>query len=1147
MSGAACSTCGTAAPAGARFCPQCGSAQWLACGACGALNAASHRFCSACGQGLQAAAAPAAATAPAAAPPADARTDHAERRQITVMFCDLADSTAMANGSDPEDFREIVHAYHEAAVKVIQDLGGHVAQYLGDGLLVYFGYPRAHEDAAARALHAAQRIVSALPALNARLGLVPPQTLRVRIGVHTGLVVVGDVGAGARMEQLAIGDAPNIAARLQGVAPPDGVVASAVTRNLVREPMDWRDLGELSLKGIAQPLRAYALGGEGATTGGGQREEAPLVGRESESAFLDGAWGSARAGAGTVVLVSGEPGIGKSRLLAAARERVARDGGRMLLFRCSPYHMASDMHPVIEWLEHALAFVPGEAPSARYDRLAQALHGNAPPAPSGPSGPTGPKAGPKAGPTDELELLAALLGLPLPEGHEAPRLTPQIAKQRTQAALVRWLLAQSVHEPLMLAFEDLHWADPSTLAFIQAVTGELAGAPLMLLATFRPEFEPPWPAAPRTVRLALERLTRAGIEAIVARLTGGRRLPEAVLRQIVANTDGVPLFVEEFTRTVLESGALQAHADRFELRSDLLTGLIPESLRDSLAARLDRLGAGRSVARHAAVIGRRFEASLVAALAGLTAQQVDEGLTELTHAGLVYRVDVHASSERYEFKHALVQAAAYESLLRRERTLLHTRVAQQIESRLPELAERQPELLAWHLTESQQWVPAVQRWLLAGQRCLARSANQEAITHLRAGLALVPQLPVGAREGLELALLSTIGPALIATTGFGSPPVGEAYTRARQLCEVMQDRPEFFPSLWGSWVYHMVSGRLAASQQIAEQMLELGQRTGDPAMRVEAHWTMGNSLFWLGQLAAADEQLVLTPQCYDRERHAGNALLYGQDPAVAAECYRSYTLWALGCPDQALDAHARASQRAAQRDHIFTTGWVLAFGFMLRMFRREPRQALSAAEATLAFSTEHGHPFWTAAAMVVRGWARARMAQGADATEFDAGLSQLREGLALYEMTGSQVVQTLWYALLAELELDAGRLPEARAALDAGFAKAEVVGERLSEIELWRIQAEWCARQTTPDRVQAQHSFMHALALAHECGARSYGLRAATGLHRLLASAGDAAALQPSPLPALLAGFSEGMDTPDLHDARAALAAASRAADTMNP
>jgi len=1140
MSDPACSTCGTAVPLGARFCPQCGTARSLPCGTCGTLNAAGHRFCSACGQGLHTAqAAPAEAAhasvpAPPTPTPAQTRTDHAERRQITVMFCDLADSTAMANGRDPEDFREIVHAYHEAAVKVIQDLGGHVAQYLGDGLLVYFGYPRAHEDAAARALHAAQGILGVLPALNARLGLTSPQTLRVRIGVHTGLVVVGDVGAGARMEQLAIGDAPNIAARLQGVAPPDGVVASAVTRNLVREPMDWRDLGELALKGIAQPLRAYALGGDGATTtGGAQREEAPLIGRESESAFLDGAWASARAAAGTVVLVSGEPGIGKSRLLAAACECVARDGGRTLLFRCSPYHTASDLHPVIDWLERALAFVPGEAPSARYGRLAQALHGNAP------NGPTGTN--------DELELLAALLGLPLPEGHEPPRLTPQIAKQRTQAALVRWLLAQSAHEPLMLAFEDLHWADPSTLVFIQALTGELAGAPLMLLVTFRPEFEPTWPAAPRTVRLSLERLTRAGIEAIVSRLSGGRRLPDAVLRQIVANTDGVPLFVEEFTRTVLESGALQAHGDRFELRSDLLTGLIPESLRDSLAARLDRLGAGRSVARHAAVIGRRFEASLVAALAGLTAQEVDDGLTELTHAGLVYRVDVHASSERYEFKHALVQAAAYESLLRRERTLLHARVAQQIESRLPELAERQPELLAWHLTESQQWVPAVQCWLLAGQRCLARSANQEAISHLRAGLALVPHLPGDVREGLELALLSTIGPALIATTGFGSLPVGEAYTRARQLCEVMQDRPEFFPSLWGCWVYHMVSGRLATSRHIAEQMLELGQRTGDPAMLVEAHWTLGNSLFWLGQLAAADEQLALTPRYYDRERDAGNALRYGQDAAVAAECYRSYTLWALGCAEQALDAHARASQLAAQRDHIFTTGWVLAFGFMVRMFRREARQALSAAEATLAFSTEHGHPFWTAAAMVVRGWARARLAQGIDATEFDAGLAQLREGLALYEMTGSQVVQTLWYALLAELELDAGRLSDARAALDAGFAKAEAVGERLSEIELWRIQAEWFARQPVPDRAQAQRHFMHALAMARECGARSYGLRAATGLHRLLAHNGDAAALQASPLPAWLAGFSEGDGTPDLQDARAALAAASRAVHTTTP
>jgi class 3 adenylate cyclase/predicted ATPase len=1074
------------------------------------------------------------AASPALAPPTvpavpaqDARAEYAERRQLTVLFCDLADSTALAGAYDPEDLRELVRAYHQAAGAVIRQYEGHIAQYLGDGLLVYFGYPRAHEDAGTRAVRTAQGIVDALPALNARLALHDAHRLRVRIGIHTGLVVVGDVGMGSRHEQLAIGETPNIAARLQSAAPHDGVVASADTRHLVRDGFDWRDLGLLQLKGLAHPLQAFALrlGAAGPadadTDGAGaaltSADLPPLVGRESESAFLGGAWDSARAGAGTVVLVGGEPGIGKSRLLAAARQLVARDGGDSLQFRCSPYHGGSELHPLKEWMVSALGFMPAEPAAARFHKievaLARAAAGQHP---------------------DELGLLAALLSVPLPAGFEAPRLTPAIAKQRTQDALVRWLLAQAVEQPLLIGFEDLHWADPSTLALIQALAAEVGAERVMLVATFRPEFDPPWPASARTVRLALERLPATSIEAIARRLAGGRSLPEAVMRQIVANTDGVPLFVEEFTRSLLESGALVERGDRFELRGDLLTGMIPLSLRDSLAARLDRLGAGRVLARHAAVVGRRFEASLVGAVAGMAPHQVDEGVQELLQAGLVYRVDAQASPDRYEFKHALVQAAAYESLLKRERIALHARVGQEIVARQPELAESQPELVAYHLGESQQWGAAVQHWLLAGGRSLARSANAEAITQLSAGLALVDHVPVETRAGLELALLSTIGPALIATTGFGSAAVGEVYQRARALCELMQDRPEFFPSLWGSWVYHLVSGQLGTSREIAEQMLQLGQRTGDPALLVEAHWTLGNSLFWMGELEAANAQLALSPSFYDAQAHAGNALVYGQDPAVAAECYRCYALYALGHVDQAVASLERATVLAGQRDHIFTTGWVLAFRFMLHLFRREPAQALEAADRTLAFSSEHGHAFWTAAALTARGWARART------LDREGGVAELRAGIAAYDLTGSKVVQALWYSLLAELELDAGHWAEADAALESGFAIAAETGERVSEIELWRIRGEWHARQPVPALGDARRCLAHALALAQACGARSYALRAATAWHRLLASHpdfdGTGAGANTSPLPALLGSFNEGLDTADLVEARRVLA-----------
>ena len=1019
------------------------------------------------------------------------------------MFCDLADSTAMASGLDPEDFREIVQAYHATTVKVVQDFGGHVAQYLGDGLLVYFGYPRAHENAAARAMHAAQGIVAALPGLNQRLALADTQRLRVRIGVHTGLVVVGDVGSGARHEKLAIGDAPNTAARLQSLAPPDGIVASAATRNLVREALDWNDLGLVRMKGIAAPMQVFSLGAASLPRGQLEvRETTPLVGRQTEAAFIHSAWRSATASAGSVVLVGGEPGIGKSRLLAAARELALQDQASVFVFRCSPYHTASDLHPVTEWLEQALGFLPEESGASRFAKVEQALAGPQGAALSGGDGRPGSAATPQspaqgvdalgtAAWNQEISLLAGLLSLPLPAGREPPHLTPAVSRQRTQAALAHWLLAQALTQPLLLAFEDLHWADPSTLAFIQLLTAEVREARIMIVVTFRPEFTPPWPEAPRTVRLALERLPGADIEAIVRRVTGGVPLPDTVVRQIIAKTDGVPLFVEEFTRTLLESGALLEREGRFEVRGDILAGLIPESLRDSLAARLDRLGTGRAVARHAAVIGRRFDVSLVAQTSGLTADDVEEGVNELVRAGLIYRVDARTSSERYEFKHALVQAAAYDSLLRRERNALHSRVSEEMQARLPELVERQPELLAHHLTESQQWVPAAQRWLVAGQRCLARSANLEAIAHLRSGLALLEHLPPGIREGLELALLSTIGPALIATTGFGSPQVGQVYTRARSLCELMNDRPEFFPCLWGSWVFHLVSGQLKTSLQIAQQMLDLAEKSGDSAILVEAHWTMGNSLFWLGDLVQADHHLAFAARLYDPVAHAGNALVYGQDPAVAAECYRSYCLWGLGQADEALAALDRADALAAARDHIFSTGWALAFRFLVHTYRREPALALQAADRSIGFGAEHSHPFWTAAAMIVRGWAQAQLG------DRSAGLAQFHEGLALYDATGSRVVQTLWYALLAELELDAGQPDQAAAVLDKGFAVAADVGERYSEIELWRLRGRWHAGQGRAGMAEARRCTERALAQAQACNAGSYALRAAEQLKTL--------------------------------------------------
>lgn len=1081
----------------------------IPCPGCGGEIPAAARFCPGCGKPVIGAAAGQAHAALAAASSSSSSlaASTADRRQITILFCDLVDSTGLSGTLDPEDLRELIHDYHRVCAAVISRFDGSIAQYLGDGLLVYFGYPRAHEDDARRALHTALGILESIGGLNERLRRLGTERLRVRIGIHTGLVVVGDVGEG-RQEQLAIGEVPNIAARLQSAAEPDSIVVSGATQRLIRERFDWQDRGELALKGVIQPVHAFSLVRQTVVEGKNlppKRLLKPIAGREAELSLLAAAWKKACGGAGVVISVSGEAGIGKSRLLDALHERALKDRKRALVLRCSPYHATSELHPVVERFEAALGLAHADAPDERFAKLERGLRKLAPS-------------------SESVALLAALVSIPLPAGIDASNLSPVVTRQRTYAALSAWLLGQAMAGPVVIACEDLHWADPSTLEFLALFIQQMAAAPVLLVLTFRPEFNPPWTAPPDAVHITLSRLGGAAAQAIVARLTGGKALPAAILQTVLANTDGVPLFVEEFTSAVLESGLLVEHDDRYELAGDLPAGLIPQTLRDSLTARLDRLGPARTIARHAAVIGRRFDRDLLDAISTESASRVAQGLSELEAADLVH--GVAAAPRQYEFKHALVQVAAYESLLRRDRIDLHMRVAGEMERALPDLVERQPHLLAHHLAGAQQWARAIDRWLAAGQRNLVRSANAEAITNLRTGLSLLPNVPAEQRAPLELALLTTIGPALIATTGFGSTQVGRVYTRARELCDVLEGRAEFFPALWGSWVYHHVRGECRAGQKFAERMLKLAGDTNDDTMRVEAHWTLGNSCYWLGELEEADRHLSAATGFYSPERHAGNALAYGQDPAVAAECYRSFALWMLGLPDQSLAALSRAGALAAARDHPFTTAWALAFEFMVYMYRQEPKAALAAADRALAFCNEQGTPFWISSGIIVRGWARARLG------ELGAGIDEMRQGLQLYEAIGSRVVQPLWFGLLAEALLTAERHAEARAALASGFAIATANEERVSEIDLWRIQGDLDCSEYPEDRERACRSYRRALEMAEQHRAASLGLRAATGLHKALAADGETVA---SPLAALLQAYREGQDTPDVRLARAML------------
>jgi class 3 adenylate cyclase len=736
----------------------------------------------------------------AALPHVERRTPDAERRQLTVMFCDLVDSTPLASQLDPEDWREVVRAYQEAAAAVIQGLDGHVAQYLGDGLLVYFGYPQAHEDDARRAVQTGLDLVEALGALHVRLVQHYGVRLAVRIDIHTGLVVVGEMGGGNRQEQLALGDTPNVAARIQGLAGPDTVVISPATFRLVRGFFLYQDMDTHALKGLMTPVQVYRILGDSAAQSRLDVMDltgfTPLVGRGSEVALLLERWAQSQDGAGQVVLLRGEAGIGKSRLVEVLRERAISGGATQIVFRCSPYHQNSALYPVIDHLQRFLQWQRDESPEAKFDKLEQVLRTYLLPL------------------EDIIPLFAALLSVPLPECYTPLNLTPQQQRQKTHESLVAWLLEEAERQPVLAVWEDLHWADPSTLDVLGLMLDQVSTARMLTLLTCRPEFLPPWTTHAPVTQITLNRLGRAQVEAMIPSLTGNKTLPMEMVEQVIAKTGGVPLFVEELVKMILESGLVREQAACYVLTGPLLPLAIPSTLPDSLMARLDRLAAVREVVQLGATLGREFAYDVLHAVTTMDEIALQRGLRRLVKAELVYQRGLPPQS-RYVFKHALIQDVAYQSLLRSTRQQYHQRIARVLEAQFPETAETQPEVLAHHYTEAGLLTQALAYWQHAGQRALQRSANLEAVSHVTQGLAVLTALPeTPERAHQELALHLTLGPALMNTQGPAASETERAYVRACDLGRQVGDPLQFFPALWGLWYVHLSGGKLQRARTL---------------------------------------------------------------------------------------------------------------------------------------------------------------------------------------------------------------------------------------------------------------------------------------------------------------------------------------------
>jgi class 3 adenylate cyclase/predicted ATPase len=1069
------------------------------------------------------------AAAVATSQPAATVSD-AERRPLTVMFCDLADSTALSARLDPEDLQDVIRAYQETCTGLIQAYGGFVAKYMGDGILVYFGYPKSLEKNAERAVRTGLAIVEAMGGLNAGPGRAKGIEIAVRIGIATGLVMVGEVvGEGLAQERTVIGEAPNVAARLQSLAGRNGIVIGALTKEIAGDAFLYEDLGARELKGITGLVVAWGVAG--LRDAGDERADeaetesgAPpptLVGRDEEVGLLRRAWqGTKDERRGQVVLISGEAGIGKSVLIDGLRAGVLAEGLPRVTFRCSPYHTNSALYPVIEHFKRLAGWQPEDAPAARVAKLeAMIEHYDQP-----------------LGET--LPLLASLLSLPLPEERYPPlTLTPQQQKQQTQDAIIAMTLEAAEQQPLLELWEDLHWADPSTLELLELLIEQAPTASLLMVLTARPEFVPPWPARSHITPITLNRLERQHSEALVNRLAGTRPLPAEVVEHIVAKTDGVPLYVEELTKTILASDILRDTGGRYELTGPLASLAIPDTLQESLMARLDRLPQVRELAQLGSVLGREFAYEMITGLATVGETALQAGLGQLVASELLYQRG-RPPRARYIFKHALVQDAAYQSLLRRTRQQHHQQVAELLESRFPEVVRVQPELLARHYSEAGVTERAVTYWLEAGRRAAGRSAYPEAIAHLHQGLAMLADLaetPERARQ--ELAFQSTLGPVVMATQGYGSSAAAVIYHRARELCRLVGDTEVIYPVLFGVYLLDLVSARYRESIEVANELLELARQAGNSGARAAGHLALGVSLVQAGQPSLACEHFEQSIALLDQEERRPIAFRYGLEVGATANAYWAWSLWLLGYPDRARELGGQTLALLGEVRHPYTESRGLYWNSIVHAFRREWAIVDERAAEAMRSATEHGFALVLAAGRIMQGAALAAGGQGA------AGLQEMQDGLDAYRASGAVFQRSFHLTLLAEV-LGAAGSPEA--GLEALQAAEELVGttgERFWEPEIFRLKGELLLAAPGGTPAVAEACFHQALDLARRQEVKSLELRAATSLARLWAGQGERGKAQDLLAP-VYAWFAEGFDTADLVEARALLDELGAAAPT---
>jgi class 3 adenylate cyclase/predicted ATPase len=1037
--------------------------------------------------------------------------DSAERRQVTVMFSDLVGSTALSARMDPEDLREVISAYQNCVAETVRRFDGFVAKYMGDGALVYFGYPQAHEDDAERAVRAGLELIRALTALGA------PVLLQTRVGIATGLVVVGDlIGAGAAQEQAIVGETTNLAARLQGIAQPNTTIIAEGTRRLLGNLFELDDLGLQYLKGVAGPVSAWAALRPRSVESRFEAMRATgltaLVGREEESELLFRRWSRAKTSEGQVVLISGEAGIGKSRLTAALLERFAGEPHTRLRYFCSPQHTDSAFYPIIGQMERAAGFVYDDKPQAKLDKLDAVL------------GQTS---------SQDAALFAEMLSLPNDGRYPTLDLTPQQRRQKTLEALTSQLAGLSSQNPVLMIFEDAHWADPTSLELFSRVVDRIQTLRVLLIVTFRPEFDPPWIGQPHVTAMTINRLTQRDVGAMIDRVVGNKQLPPSIRQDIIGRTDGVPLFVEEMTKAMLEAES-EGAARRTVAAAPSPTLAVPPSLQASLMARLDRLGAAKQLAQIGAAIGREFTHALLAAVAGKPEAELASALKSLMEAGLLFRhgVPPHAT---YLFKHALVQDAAYGTLLREPKRALHACIAKALESQFADIAEGQPELLAHHWTEAGLIEKAANLWGQAGQRSLERSALIEAVAQFTRALSQIPALlatPAPRREQIRLQVGLTT--ALMHTKGYAAPETKASLDQARSLmerAEALGEPPEdpllLFSVLYGFWVASHAAFNGDAMRELATQFLALAEKQGAVVPLMIGHRIMGTSLASTGAIADGLTHYDLAIALYDPAKHRPLATRFTPDSGVMALTYRSLALWGLGYPEAALADADQAINNAREIGHPITLINALIVTSFARILSGNCASANERATEAVTLADKKVS-FFKGAATMVQGCV---MALTGDASN---GVPAMNSGIAAWRSTGTTVVLPFFLPYLARAHAELGHFDDARRCVDEAIALVEATKERWCESDIHRIAGEIALMVPEPDSPKAEGYFERALAIARKQQAKSWELRAAMSMARLWRDQSNQE--QAHALLAPVYGwFTEGFDTLDLKEAKALL------------